>query len=348
MPFWMSFMYANGARAAGQRELRFFALESGVPHFPDDYQDTAAGCSAMASVESESRAAHERRPKSKRVNFALYRIESPFSVNLPSLAAKAADQAPNSSRRQSSDAERQLAESDSVGRKSLVRILRTEGAIRRAIGAEPPRAEERVPLSSGVRTRQVAKRPRRESETHDPHTIPSIGSLRAGGLNDDGGGGNDGSGDGVGAVCPTEFVRVSVRPCSKGTPMQNAIICVPTDEDFARMRASPSSYAGPRERLARKADLRVGAKPTRQVVGRITYGDYSLVRGRGLGSGVMTAHAFRELLARQSGRAVSRPSRRGAHTGSKSGRESSLHVRVLYRNVRSLQYRFAVATIRFE
>lgn len=85
MAFWVSLMYANGARAAGQRELRHIALETGVSIFPDDYQDTQGGRLLMESLAKRAEERHMRKPPAKRINYTKYRIASPFRVDLSAL-----------------------------------------------------------------------------------------------------------------------------------------------------------------------------------------------------------------------------------------------------------------------
>jgi hypothetical protein len=80
MAFWNSFCYA-GARGVGLRERRFLYHESGRCHFPEDFPECrdAYRCWAQREIHTASEN-WNRRPPSKRINFALNRIPEPFGV----------------------------------------------------------------------------------------------------------------------------------------------------------------------------------------------------------------------------------------------------------------------------
>ncbi|KAJ3101161.1 hypothetical protein HDU97_001627 [Phlyctochytrium planicorne] len=75
--FWRSFVFA-GARVGGLRERRGLYFEAGIPCFPYDFPETLAYQNWAAMVGEEDRAAWERKPKAKRVNFLKHGVEDPF------------------------------------------------------------------------------------------------------------------------------------------------------------------------------------------------------------------------------------------------------------------------------
>eukprot|EP00171_Calliarthron_tuberculosum_P018112 IDg18112t1 len=77
-PLWHSLMYANGARALGTLEMKHIALETDQITFPHDFPDSLYANVAFREVEAKLGEKFESRPKSKRVNYQLYRVRSPF------------------------------------------------------------------------------------------------------------------------------------------------------------------------------------------------------------------------------------------------------------------------------
>ncbi|CAF0843374.1 unnamed protein product [Adineta ricciae] len=75
--FWISFIY-SGARPIGQKELSLVAHETGEFQFPQEYPDTDAGISWTSKLESEQLAHFSKCPPSKRPNFFLNGVVSPF------------------------------------------------------------------------------------------------------------------------------------------------------------------------------------------------------------------------------------------------------------------------------
>ncbi|CAF4066711.1 unnamed protein product [Rotaria magnacalcarata] len=75
--FWISLVY-SGARPIGQKELSFIAHETGEFLFPQEYPDTDAGVTWTSKIESEHLTYFSKCPPSKRPNFFLNGITSPF------------------------------------------------------------------------------------------------------------------------------------------------------------------------------------------------------------------------------------------------------------------------------
>ena len=134
------------------------------------------------------------------------------------------------------------------------------------------------------------------------------------------------------------FVRATLRPIGRGVPKRNALIAMPCANDLTEMSIKKMKYTGFQERLAPTSKH---VSPSRETIGRITFGSFSLVRGEALAIGFLSVRAICKLMAF----ANSIPGTRGIGKRQFAQQEAVLQVRVLFRNSDSLQYRAAVATI---
>ncbi len=77
MAFFSSLIY-TGTRVGGQRECQSQSFEAGVPYFPRDFPLTVAGEEYAAEKETEERAIWGRKPPAKRPKFEKLRTRSPW------------------------------------------------------------------------------------------------------------------------------------------------------------------------------------------------------------------------------------------------------------------------------
>ncbi|KAF9016886.1 POP1-domain-containing protein [Hymenopellis radicata] len=77
MAFFSSLIY-TGTRVGGQRECQSQSFEAGVPYFPRDFPLTIAGEEYATEKETEERELWERKPPAKRPNFEKLRTRSPW------------------------------------------------------------------------------------------------------------------------------------------------------------------------------------------------------------------------------------------------------------------------------
>ncbi|XP_022089198.1 ribonucleases P/MRP protein subunit POP1-like [Acanthaster planci] len=77
MAFWIA-LILRGARVAGLRELRSCHLQQGVPFFPDVFPDTAAGEEWADKLEQELTKKFKSWPPAKRPNYGKLGVVSPF------------------------------------------------------------------------------------------------------------------------------------------------------------------------------------------------------------------------------------------------------------------------------
>lgn len=319
MAFWMSFMYANGSRAVGRREMRHLSLESNEPVFPQDFIDTPAGYMVMRVEQLALLERYERRPKSKRVNYSLYRNCSPFFPDLETVSplGDQSDSTGAPPRKRSralpppSDAE--------AAYKPKVALLRSVTKLRLALNlGTMGDALNRGPQAGRSGRRGTKWQAMAQGRNSEMHASSAQGAIRPStGL----------------------FVRVTLRPCGKGLLEANAMLCTPLSKDFQEMKEQSTKYGGFREKLAHRG--RGDVTPSRDVIGYVTNGAYSLARGGGVASGALSLLGLKHLLMTND----ALPAPRG---GAESGVRSAffLQVRVLFRNPSSLQYRSAVATVR--
>lgn len=308
MTFWASIMFSNGNRAIGQDELRLLRLEANLPIFPEDFGDTSTGRAALRDIEADLMAAHLRRPKSKRVNYMLNRIDSPMYPALSKVAKKeerrtrrAESYAPPLKKPRSGSIE------DGEGAVSIdenrVRIIRGAEELRTSLGG----AYDSISSMPGG---QVSRRPRSSPASDVQPKRADKGLL---------------------ATTCNLFTRVALRVPGKGVPTKNAIICEATASDMTAMqRTNASSYGGFREKKAKRND----SATSREVIGYVTLGTFSLTNGGAVANGIVSVNAIRRLVER--GAIVSPHRTKGKKT---SG------IAVLFRNVSSLQYRPALLTV---
>lgn len=77
---WLRCVYA-GARTLGFRDRHALHTEAGLPDFPFDYPETAAGEADAAALGAASLHRYQRRPPAKRVNFDALAVACPHSAN---------------------------------------------------------------------------------------------------------------------------------------------------------------------------------------------------------------------------------------------------------------------------
>lgn len=312
MAFWMSLMYSNGNRAIGQNELRALRLETGQPVFPEDFADTVCGCTALREEEKILRETYLRRPKSKRVNYTLNRVESPMYPALGAIARTEATllrQNKTSSppqKKPRSRAVETVAEGSAVDDRD-VRIIRSRKTLQSCLGEA---AHILLPNGRGQKTRRRG----RCSSDANPY-LPS--PLTDETLSD----------------C-SSFVRVTLDLPGKGVPTKNGLICAPTEAELSAMRKISNAgncYGGFRETLARKGE----GRPTRDLIGYVTLGGFSLTRGMGVANGIIAVSAVKRIVQQN-----------GLFQPNLEWNDSVASIGVFFRNVSSLQYRPAFVHIK--
>lgn len=329
MAFWISLLYANGGRAAGQRELRHIALEAGIPVFPEDYQDSIAGAEAVKPVDDAVEEKFYAKPKAKRVNYNKYRIASPFRADLASLVSSVSSGESGGEKEEPSADEDSRASSAADKKPPLKRQRRIEPS---PVAESSPAADAGIPGAEAQATLPYRL----------PHVVRSESEICLALLPKQSGATPLASAARL--QLTGALIRVTLRPVSRGVPRRNAIIVLGSAADIEAAAAAaalslsstsrgnqPKGGGGdPAERLAR--GTKKCLPPTREVIGRVVHGDYVLSKGGSSASAVITVEGARKVLAleeRDTGR-----------------REAPLwRGKVMFRNIDSMQYRWAVATV---
>jgi len=304
MPFWQALVY-RGARCGGLNELQSQAFEGREFLFPNSYPDTAAGRVTELELEKKQVNKYNRIPPAKRPNYTKLNVISPFKCPWDLLVSGKNSNASNLVNSVSGTGEKKSSHT--------CYILRSKKALRqlqKLLETNQKSANDNLALDIQVLT---------EKHTHS-------------------------------------LVPVTLSMVHKGTPTQFAQICLPTSEDMAALEKD-RNYGGPvepqgedpreqqRHQLKRELKAKGVKKPvkldcsltvladgpgeirdtgSREVVGYVSAGGFSLGAGVGAGQGFVTASTFTRLLD------VPR------------GKQGPL---LLVRNTTSLQYRFARCSV---
>lgn len=330
MSFWVSFMYATGSRAVGLREMRHIATESQQPFFPHDFPDTEASLKDSENREMQSIHQYKKRPRSKRVNYYLYRIRSPFRPDFESLFERQSDPTHMASglpRDFSTSSleydEDWFAEGPPRKRKQIVLpsfgVIRGREEVLIATGLKQyvDQIATRTGKSASRKSRWVRKpnAPSRGFPLSPLHNASNLTRnwIRAG----------------------RALVRVTLHPMKKGHPMDNAIVCLPSEQDYEAQKKYDTAAESLREPLAKRNGDEL---PTRRVIGYVTAGTYSLNRGKGVATAFVTLAAAKCILRDSMEKRIQVREKWNAEHLMRTGL-------VLFRNTSSLQYRFAIATV---
>ena len=142
-------------------------------------------------------------------------------------------------------------------------------------------------------------------------------------------------------LTPANLLSVSIRMLKKGVPQSRAEICLPTEEDISTVKLDINS-CGPaiqayNGKCKRDKDTHCvlaedRLKPSREVVGYVTDGGYSLEKGMACGRGFITLKSWLNGLGSNNRRLS-------------TSQSSSEGLLCLVRAHDSVQYRFALLNI---
>ena len=307
MAFWIAFVY-RGARTGALQECRTIALEQGVPFFPNDFPDTPAGEAHNKQLKEDGEAQYKRYPPAKRPNYDKLGVKSPFSPPWRNLVK---DWSPcGAAASNLADVSSESTNNSSVG------IPVAGASPEMDIAAVQPFyvLRSRSKLSSLRNCVLRDKRPRNRgfkhhaTTSHAPSPMDDLSSIMKNDLN--------------------SLVCVWVRMINRNVPVPNSALAIPSTEDISRLAKCKDAsgpveplHKGPRAQIAKKS-LRNSC--TREIVGFVSSGHFSLARGCGFGVGFCALPGLVKLLssARNTGEVV-----------------------VLVRGPSTQQYRFSYLTI---
>eukprot|EP00124_Ichthyophonus_hoferi_P003344 Ihof_evm3s285 gene=Ihof_evmTU3s285 len=282
MPFWMSLVYAGG-KPGGLQEQHKLRTEQNLPHFPADCPDTPIGAAYAEDKKVQLAAKYGRYPPAKRPNYRKLAVKTPFHAAWPTLLTTWVNQP-----------KKEEAGREAVTIKDLY-IVRGMDALR-ACSSLLDTAKVYVADGDPTKVMRLAQRIDKIITSSPLRSNPIYRGLTDNAL-----------------VC------VTVHMVHSGVPTFNAHICLPTDEDYLEYLANRNGYDGflePKPILSRGVKQEPGPmktspseslsvnentgiiKPafdqsleastvesTRQIMGHVTTGTFSLAQAKGAAIG---------------------------------------------------------------
>lgn len=304
MAFWIAFVY-RGARTGGLKESQTLALEQGVPFFPNDFPDTPAGEAYNKKSKEDGESQYSRYPPAKRPNYDKLGAKSPFTPPWRELVKDWSTCEATSSK---------TAETISDSTKSST-VATSESSQTDDSVVQPLYVLRSRSKLSALRNYVLRdKKPQKRGSKHHvmmsnaPSSLDDLSSVVKDDLN--------------------SLVCVLVRMVNRNVPVPNSALAIPSTEDTTKL-VKCKDIAGPVEPLhkgprAQAAEKSLRNSCTREIVGFVSSGHFSLARGCGFGVAFCTLPGLMKLLSCTSstGEAV-----------------------VLVRGPSTQQYRFAYLTI---
>jgi len=307
MAFWIAFVY-RGARTGALQESRTIALEQGVPFFPNDFPDTPAGEAHNKQLKEDGEAQYKRYPPAKRPNYDKLGVKSPFS---PPWRELVKDWSPcESTSSKVSDVPMEITDDSSGNIPVASESPQMDIAAVRPFYVLRSRSKLTSLRNCVLRDKKPRKRGYKHhvATSHAPSPMDDLSSVMKNDLN--------------------SLVFVSVRMVNRNVPVPDSALSIPSTEDSSRL-ANSKDASGPIEPLHKGPQAQTAEKSllnscTREVVGFVSSGHFSLARGCGFGVGFCALPGLMKLLssARNTGEVV-----------------------VLVRGPSTQQYRFAYLTI---
>lgn len=309
MAFGIAFVY-RGARTGALQESRTIALEQGVPFFPNDFPDTPAGEAHNKRLKEDGEAQYKRYPPAKRPNYDKLGVKYPFSPPWRNLVKDWTPYGAASSN--VADAPLDITNDSSISVPVASASPEMDIAAVQLFYVLRSRSKLSSLRNCVLRDNKPRKRGSKHHATtsHVPLPIDDLSSVMKNDLN--------------------SLVCVCVRMVNRNVPVPNSALAIPSTEDISRLTKCKDAsgpveplHKGPRAQIAEKS-LRNSC--TREIVGFVSSGHFSLARGCGFGVGFCALPGLVKLLS----------SARNSNTG---------EVVVLVRGPSTQQYRFSYLTI---
>ena len=315
---WHALVLAGG-RAIGQREKRLVALEEEQPLFPYDYPDTLSGLQTALAEAEERRLRHEAHPPARRPNHAAMCVDHPFAADWPALLG-----VPRTTLAQPPPPPPPLPpQPPTTMTATPSHGSREEAAAGEEAASAAPEPPVEPPSQPPVMQFGVLRGEHAAALAATDAPLPPL--LRA--------------------LAPRMLVRVTIHLCSKGCPHAPAAIHAPRVEDVSAWRHN-QRWGGP----AVPAGAGAAQLPAGGLLGYVTNGGYSLLRGGGMALGFIAAESFADML--RSGAAIASAANSGStppgapDRGRSAAAAGKASVLVLVRNPSSRQFRPAQAFLR--
>ena len=272
MSFWVALVY-RGARTGGLQETQTIALEQGVPFFPNDFPDTPAGEEYLAKIKKDGEAEYKKRPPAKRPNYSKLGNEFPFSPPWKLLVEEWSSTELESSKKRKNT--KQRTEANTTSHSHSANVVENEssqvaGPVVSSQALCVLRSLSNLTILRNCATRYQQKGGGKQHKMND--------KLR--------GSSDDAELTSMVKSNPNTLVFVFLRMVGRSVPEPNSAVAIPSDEDSSAFEAS-NTFAGPVEprhtcsNAKSRKTLRNSC--TREIMGFVSSGHYSLSRGYGVG-----------------------------------------------------------------
>ncbi|KAK2558167.1 Ribonucleases P/MRP protein subunit POP1 [Acropora cervicornis] len=284
MSFWVALVY-RGARTGGLQEAQTIALEQGVPFFPNDFPDTPAGEEYLAKIKKDGAAEYKKRPPAKRPNYSKLGNEFPFSPPWKLLVEEWSSTEPESSKKRKNM--KQRTEANTTSHSPSANVVENEssqvaGPVVSSQALCVLRSLSNLTILRNCATRYQQKGGGKQLKMND--------KLKS----------DDAELTSVVKSNPNTLVFVFLRMVGRSVPEPNSVVAIPSDEDSSAFEAS-NTFAGPVEprhtcsNAKSRKTLRNSC--TREIMGFVSSGHYSLSRGYGVGVAFCTLPGLVKLLS---------------------------------------------------
>lgn len=285
MSFWIALVY-RGASTGGLQEAQTIALEQGVPFFPNDFPDTPAGEEYLAKIQEDGEAQYNKRPPAKRPNYSKLGNKSPFSPPWKVLVEEWSSTVPECSKKRKNTKQRTEATTTSQSTSANV-VENDPSLVAGPMASSQPlcvlRSRSNLTIVRNCVARYQQKRGGKQhkmddklGESSDDVELTSIVKSH-----------------------PNTLVCVFLRMVGRSVPESNSSVAIPSHEDTSKFETC-NTFGGPVEprhtcsNVSRKT-LRNSC--TREIMGFVSSGHYSLSRGYGGGVAFCTLQGLVKLLS---------------------------------------------------
>ena len=279
MAFWIAFVY-RGARTGALQESQTLALEQGAPFFPNDFPDTPAGEAYNKKLKEDGEAKYKRYPPAKRPNYDKLGAKSPFSPPWRELVKDWSSCEAASSKTLSVPVEITSNSTESIT--VVNESPQTDTLLLHPLYVLRSRSKLSVLRDSVSRV----KKPHKSGSKHRVTTSNASSPVDL---------------SSVVKEDPNSLVCVRVRMVNRNVPVPNSALAIPSEEDTRRLTKCKDA-SGPVEPLhkgplAQTSNKSLRNSCTREIVGYVSSGHFSLARGCGFGIGFCALPGLVKLLS---------------------------------------------------
>ena len=235
--------------------------ETNLSHFPDDFPDTVAGTMHENFQALISKNEHEKRPPAKRVNYEKLQTPFPFAPGWADLLRVQNSQASSSSSSCApTTTTTTITAAAEMKQPDQQQQQQQQEEKQSSLSTSPPLNKETVEIKPSP-SFFVLRDPEQLTQLQDlpPRLLPPNTTIE----------------QQLSKASCKHLVQVALK-FWRSAPLTNAMICFPTDEDIENWKKHGSLWTGPE-----MVKISSQGYNTRPVIGYVTHGFVSNVRGRG-------------------------------------------------------------------